>query len=63
MLVLYSFCIGLWDFAHSYLHSATSIALVTTVINAAVLYTMDGEEMIWICFGSCAADVSPKILQ
>jgi hypothetical protein len=38
--------------------SATSIALMTTVINGIVLFVLEGQEMIWVCFGACAADVS-----
>ncbi|CAE6404876.1 unnamed protein product [Rhizoctonia solani] len=38
-------------------HSATSIGLITTIVNGFVLYALGGEEIIWVCFGACAADV------
>ncbi|CAE6448815.1 unnamed protein product [Rhizoctonia solani] len=36
---------------------ATSIGLITTTVNGFVLYGLGGEEIIWVCFGACAADV------
>ncbi|CAE7206809.1 unnamed protein product [Rhizoctonia solani] len=36
---------------------ATSIGLLTTIVNGFVLYGLGGEEIIWVCLGGCAADV------
>ncbi|KAB5590509.1 Cyclin-dependent kinase 5 [Ceratobasidium theobromae] len=41
---------------------ATSIGLVTTVINSVVLYVLDGKEMIWVCLGSCATDIVVNVV-
>ncbi|CAE6494552.1 unnamed protein product [Rhizoctonia solani] len=36
---------------------ASLIALVTTSTNGVLLYVLDGNETIWVCFGYCAADI------
>ncbi|KAJ1308008.1 hypothetical protein OPQ81_002079 [Rhizoctonia solani] len=36
---------------------ASLIALLTTSANVVILYLLEGNETIWVCFGSCAADV------
>lgn len=36
---------------------AACIALVSTAANVIVLYVLDGQEMIWVCFGACGVDV------
>ncbi|KAJ1308005.1 hypothetical protein OPQ81_002078 [Rhizoctonia solani] len=36
---------------------ATTIGLVTTIVNGFTLYALGGEEIIWVCLGACAADV------
>ncbi|KAL5634510.1 hypothetical protein ACGC1H_002533 [Rhizoctonia solani] len=37
---------------------ATLIALLTTSVNCAVAYVLDGREAIWICLGGCAVDIA-----
>ncbi|CAE6448823.1 unnamed protein product [Rhizoctonia solani] len=37
---------------------ATLIALLTTSVNCAVAYVLDGREAVWICLGGCAADIT-----
>lgn len=36
---------------------AACIALVSTAANVVILYVLDGQEMIWVCFGACGVDV------
>ncbi|CAE6425858.1 unnamed protein product [Rhizoctonia solani] len=36
---------------------ASLISLVTTVTNCAVIYILNGNEAIWVCFGSCVVDL------
>ncbi|CAE6512948.1 unnamed protein product [Rhizoctonia solani] len=37
---------------------ASLIALITTAVNGIMVYVLDGNETIWICFGGCAADIT-----
>ncbi|KAJ1308001.1 hypothetical protein OPQ81_002074 [Rhizoctonia solani] len=36
---------------------ASLMALTTTLTNGIIIYVLNGNETIWVCFGSCAADV------
>ncbi|KAF9065062.1 hypothetical protein BDP27DRAFT_78974 [Rhodocollybia butyracea] len=37
---------------------ASVVALTTSLINIAVLFSLDGHELGWICLGSCGVDVT-----
>ena len=41
---------------------AALVALVTSVINIAVLTILNGQELGWVCLGSCTADVTINAL-
>ncbi|CAE6434853.1 unnamed protein product [Rhizoctonia solani] len=36
---------------------ATGIGLITTITNGFILFSLGGEEVIWVCLGACAVDV------
>ncbi|KAF8603316.1 hypothetical protein BDV93DRAFT_556657 [Ceratobasidium sp. AG-I] len=36
---------------------AACVALLVSAANVVVLYVLDGQEMIWVCFGACGVDV------
>ncbi|CEL55852.1 hypothetical protein RSOLAG1IB_01864 [Rhizoctonia solani AG-1 IB] len=36
---------------------ATSVGLITTIVNGFVLFSLGGEQIIWVCLGACAVDV------
>jgi hypothetical protein len=38
--------------------SASFVGLLIEMANGFVLFALDGKEMIWVCLGACAADVS-----
>ncbi|GAB1526944.1 Exosome non-catalytic core component [Rhizoctonia solani] len=38
-------------------YSATTVGLITTIINGFTLFSLGGEEVVWVCLGACAIDV------